>query len=93
MKLLQYIDALHAAAAQAAKPNDDIEYLREELPPALTRVSDGLARVAEIVRSMKDFSHVDQQEVKQVDLNRAIQSKLWRSRNPPLPSLMLGSSA
>jgi PAS domain S-box-containing protein len=79
-ELLAYIDSLHAAA-QAAKPNDDVEYLREELPPALKRVSDGLTRIAEIVRSMKDFSHVDQQEMEQVDLNRAINSTLIIARS------------
>src|SRR6185369_2721228 len=56
-ELLAHVDALHAAQAPKAEADDDIEYLREELPPALKRVSEGLARIAEIVRSLKDFSH------------------------------------
>ncbi len=63
------------------EPDDDVEYLREELPPALTRVADGLSRIAEIVRSMKDFSHADQNEMSEVDLNRAIASTLVIARS------------
>ena len=62
-------------------PDEDVEYLREELPPALTRVADGLSRIAEIVRSMKHFSHADQREMSQVDLNRAIASTLVIARS------------
>src|SRR5262245_9546388 len=84
-ELLAYIDKLHAAMPQksAAQEEDgeDVDYLREELPPALTRVADGLSRIAEIVRSMKHFSHVDQGEMGEVDLNAAIQSTLVIARS------------
>ena len=81
-ELLQYIDSLHAQMApEKREENEDVEYLREELPPALTRVADGLTRIAEIVRSMKDFSHADQREMGQVDLNRAIASTLVVARS------------
>jgi signal transduction histidine kinase len=80
-ELLAYIDKLHAAMPQPLAADDDIEYLREELPPALTRVADGLARIAEIVRSMKDFSHADQNAMSEVDLNRAINSTLVIARS------------
>ena len=39
-------------------------------------MADGLGRIAEIVRSMKEFSHADQAEKSPVDLNRAIKSTL-----------------
>ena len=58
-----------------------MEYLRKEMPPALTRVADGLSRIAEIVRSMKDFSHADQSEMGPMDLNRAIASTLVIARS------------
>ena len=51
------------------------------MPPALDRVADGLSRIAEIVRSMKDFSHADQREMSEVDLNRAIASTLVIARS------------
>ena len=80
-ELLQHIDKLHAALPQKPEGDDDIEYMREELPPALTRVADGLSRIAEIVRSMKHFSHADQREMSQVDLNAAIASTLVIARS------------
>ena len=80
-ELLAHVDALHAKQAPAAESDDDIEYLREELPPALKRVSEGLSRIAEIVRSLKDFSHADQNHMAAVDLNRAINSTLIVTRS------------
>ena len=83
--LLAYIDKLHAAMPQGpdVRPegHDDVEYLREELPPALSRVAEGLTRIAEIVRSMKHFSHADQREMSQVDLNASIESTLVIARS------------
>src|SRR5688500_16723865 len=75
-ELLEYIDALHAAMPQPREPDENVEELRREMPPALKLMADGLSRIAVIVRSMKDFSHADQNEVGQVDLNRAIESTL-----------------
>jgi two-component system, NtrC family, sensor kinase len=80
-ELLAYIDTLHAAMPQKPEGNDDVEYLRDELPPALSRVADGLTRIAEIVRSMKHFSHADQREMSQVDLNASIASTLVIARS------------
>ncbi len=80
-ELLDYIDKLHAAMPPKTEDGEDIDYLREELPPAMTRVADGLTRIAEIVRSMKHFSHADQREMSQVDLNAAIASTLVIARS------------
>jgi PAS domain S-box-containing protein len=80
-ELLEYIDALHAAMPQPPVPDENVEDLRKEMPPALTLVADGLSRIAEIVRSMKEFSHVDQREMSRVDLNRAISSTLIIARS------------
>jgi PAS domain S-box-containing protein len=73
--------ALLPAEAKEAAQDDDIEDLKADLPPALDRVVDGLGRIAEIVRSMKEFSHVDQREMSRVDLNRAINSTLIIARS------------
>jgi two-component system, NtrC family, sensor kinase len=82
-ELLKHIDKLHAAMPPEKKPDDsdDIAYMREELPPAMSRVADGLSRIAEIVRSMKHFSHADEREMSQVDLNAAIASTLVIARS------------
>ena len=83
--LLAYIDKLHAAMPQAPEErpegSDDVDYLRGELPPAMSRVADGLTRIAEIVRSMKHFSHADQREMSAVDLNASIASTLVIARS------------
>jgi two-component system, NtrC family, sensor kinase len=84
-ELLEYIDALHAAMPQPPAPDENVEDLRKEMPPALTLVADGLSRIAEIVRSMKDFAHADQNEMGPTDLNRAIASTLTIARSEYKP--------
>ncbi|MEM8923120.1 MAG: ATP-binding protein [Actinomycetota bacterium] len=58
----------------------DIEFLRDEVPGALTQSSEGLARVAEIVRAMKDFSHPGS-DIGPGDLNAMITSTATVARN------------
>jgi two-component system NtrC family sensor kinase len=84
-ELLEYIDALRAAMPQPPAADENVEDLRKEMPPALTLVADGLARIAEIVRSMKDFAHADQQEMGPTDLNRSIASTLVIARSEYKP--------
>jgi PAS domain S-box-containing protein len=79
-ELMAHNDKLQALLPVKPEPDEDIEELKVDLPPALDRVADGLMRIAEIVRSMKDFSH-DQREMSQVDLNRAINSTLVIARS------------
>jgi len=78
--LLAHNAKLVAALPVAPVADEEIDDIKRELPPALDRVVDGLARIAEIVRSMKEFSHVDQREMSRVDLNRAINSTLIIAR-------------
>jgi PAS domain S-box-containing protein len=80
-ELLAYIDELHKLTPSPGAKNDDVDYMREELPPALSRVAEGLSRIAEIVRSMKVFSHADQNEMSDVDLNCSITSTLVVARS------------
>ena len=79
--LLAHNARLAAMIPEPPEADEDIEDLRNDLPPALDRVVDGLGRIAEIVRSMKEFSHVDQREMSRVDLNRAIGSTLIIARS------------
>jgi signal transduction histidine kinase len=62
--------------AHPAEPDGDVDYAIANTPPALDAALEGLARVATIVRSMKDFAHPDRDEKTLVDLNRAIESTL-----------------
>ncbi|MEM9135100.1 MAG: ATP-binding protein [Actinomycetota bacterium] len=58
----------------------DLDFLVEEVPLALSQSREGLVRVAEIVRALKDFSHPGD-EVGETDLNRVIESTAAVSRN------------
>ena len=80
-ELLAYVDELHKLTDARPATSDDVDYMREELPPALTRVVEGLSRITEIVRSMKVFSHADQNEMSDVDLNCSIASTLVVARS------------
>jgi signal transduction histidine kinase len=77
-------DERHAtarAAVDEALAEADFAYLTENVPAALVRVTEGLDRVATIVRSMKEFAHPDRTEMHVADLNRAIESTLTIARN------------
>lgn len=64
------------AELAAALDRADLEFLREDLPQLLAESREGLARVTKIVQDLKDFSHVDQVEQQQADLNAAMESTL-----------------
>jgi two-component system, NtrC family, sensor kinase len=82
-ELLEYIDTLRAAMPQSPDPDaeENVEELRRDMPPALTRMAEGLSRIAEIVRSMKAFSRADQEEISAIDINSAIQNTLVVARS------------
>jgi len=64
-----------------AEEEADMDYLQEEVPAAFTRTFEGIERVTNIVRAMKEFGHLDQREKTPVDLNKAIQNTLTVARN------------
>jgi signal transduction histidine kinase len=69
--------ALEAArAAHAAAEAADLAYAVENVPHALERMREGLARVGTIVRSMKEFAHPDRREMDAVDLNHGLETTL-----------------
>ncbi|MHB0956293.1 MAG: sensor histidine kinase [Pirellulaceae bacterium] len=67
--------------AELAVREADIGYLIEEAPKAIGQSLEGIERVANIVRAMKDFSHPGNGHKQAIDLNRAIRSTLMVSRN------------
>jgi two-component system, NtrC family, sensor kinase len=71
-----------APAATGSAPADSaFAQVRTEVAAAVERAIEGLERITEIVRSMKDFSYPDQTETSGFDLNRAVQSTLVVARN------------
>lgn len=59
----------------------DLNYLRSEVPTALEQLLEGVDRVAQIVRAMKEFSHPGSVTKTAVDINHAIESTILVSRN------------
>jgi PAS domain S-box-containing protein len=59
----------------------DTEYLRAEVPKAFTRTFDGVERVTNIVKAMKEFAHPDANEQNAVDLLHALETTLLVASN------------
>jgi two-component system NtrC family sensor kinase len=59
----------------------DVDFLRAEIPKAFERTSDGVERVTNIVKAMKEFAHPDTNEQSPADLNHAIEMTLLVASN------------
>ncbi len=70
------VETWREAAAEA-----DLDYSKEEVPLAIVQTLDGIQRVTEIVRAMKDFAHQGQKERSPSDINSMLQSTLTVARN------------
>jgi len=53
-----------------------VDFLREDIPALLAESAEGLERVRRIVADLKDFSHVQEAEWQDADLNRGLESTL-----------------
>jgi two-component system, NtrC family, sensor kinase len=73
--------ATAASLAAEAEKSADLDYVMMNASPAIESSIEGLARIAVIVRSMKEFAHPDQAEKKYADLNQAIRSTLVVAHN------------
>ena len=88
-ELQGHLERYRAAAETAAvarrggraEAEADLEFLTAEIPESLERALEGIERVAEIVRAMKEFAHPQRAEQAAADLNRAIDSTLTVARN------------
>jgi hemerythrin-like metal-binding protein len=60
----------------AAKQDADLEFLRDDVRALLKESQEGLARVKKIVQDLKEFSHVDEAEWQESDLNAGLESTL-----------------
>ena len=55
----------------------DLDFLREDLPKVLSSLHVGAERIRQIVLSLRHFSHLDEAEMKQVDIHKEIYNTLW----------------
>lgn len=72
-------DPLRARIRAILQPVE-LDYLSSEMPGALDEAREGLGRVTEIVRAMKDYAHPGSGRA-DVDVNRAIESTVQVCRN------------
>lgn len=59
----------------------DLDFVNKEISSLLSGISEGAKRTAEIIRSLRNFSRVDETDMKPVDLNEGLASTLVLVRN------------
>lgn len=87
--IIQYLNALNDLADEALKQQlealaaqYDLPFIIDDSPKAIKQALEGVERVAEIVKAMKSFSHVEScQGAMMVNLHEALNSALIISRN------------
>jgi PAS domain S-box-containing protein len=87
--IIAYRQALHELADDRMKTQlesltdkYDLNFILEDSPKAIKQAQEGVERVAEIIKAMKTFSHVEQGQNKQlINLHQALNSALTISRN------------
>ncbi len=76
-----HIDPQQVEALNLAIEASDLDFLCQEIPLAIQQSMEGINRVTDIVRAMKEFSHPVVREKQLVDINRALTSTLAVTRN------------
>jgi len=69
------------ATLRSVREGSDVDFLNAEIPRAFERTLDGVQRVADIVRAMKEFAHPGHVDQIAADLNHAVQTTLTVARN------------
>ncbi len=80
-KLLASLEERFGEPVRTALEEGDYPFLQREIPLAINQSMDGLVRVAEIVRSLKAFSHPGGQDKSQADLNEMVRTTVTLARN------------
>lgn len=75
------LDAQASARLDTLLQETDLEFLIQEIPLAIQQSLDGIRRVSEIVRAMKEFSHPGVKQKVPLDINKAITDTLTVTRN------------
>jgi two-component system NtrC family sensor kinase len=68
--------AQQLAAIESFKKRIDITFVRDEIKSLLSGIGEGAKRTAEIIRSLKNFSRLDENDTKPVDLAEGLDSTL-----------------
>ncbi len=76
ISLYQQYDAHPVAEIQTEASKIDLDFLTADLPKLLNSMEIGCVRIEQIVRSLKNFSRLDEAKKKTVDLHEGIDSTL-----------------
>lgn len=66
---------------EAAFKNAQIDYLKEEVPLAISQSKEGIERVSKIVGAMNEFSHPGSTEMSNANINKAIATTITVTGN------------
>ncbi len=64
------------AEIECLKNELDFDYLKTEIPQIINGIEDGANRTKEIVRGLRNFSHLDEADQQKVDINEGVESTL-----------------
>ncbi|MCG8436360.1 MAG: ATP-binding protein [Gammaproteobacteria bacterium] len=65
-----------AGEVEEVKEEEDLEFLLEDVEQLIKESKEGAVRVKDIVQGLKSFSRVDEEELKEMDINEGIESTL-----------------
>ncbi len=70
----------------------DIDYLRSEIVSLTKGIEDGADRTSEIVRSLRNFSRLDESQVKTVNVHEGLESTLILLRNTMVENIRINKN-
>jgi len=83
--MMEKIVAEHSPAQlksiQAYKTDIDYDYLKDEISQLLDGIGEGASRTAEIVKGLRIFSRLDEDDIKKADINEGMESTLVITNN------------
>jgi len=80
-KKSESMDEVHKKEIEKAKKSLDIDFVKDEINLLLRGIEEGAIRTSEIIRGLKNFARVDEQDLKEIDLIEGIESTLLLLRN------------
>jgi signal transduction histidine kinase len=73
----------------------DLDFIREDLPKILTSMRIGADRISQIVLSLRNFSRIDEAEMKWVDIHEGLDNTLLilahrlKAKQPECPDIQV----